>query len=135
MADLLFAFLTHSQSPSANEPCKKLLHRPHRNQGQDSGTQRNPNLLMLKALASSETIHTVNWDCLVNTRLLYGHQLHTRPVTIILQGVNMGVVLQKLDKQRESKELEQLLSPDNVTDMLNHFRMVPLLAVQVFILD
>ena len=53
----------------------------------------------------------------------------------MLQGVNMGVVLQRLDKQRESKELEQLLSPDNVTDMLNHFRMVPLLAVQVFILD
>ena len=90
---------------------------------------------MLKALASSETIQTVNWDFLVNTRLLYGHQLHTRPITTMLQGVNMGVVLQKLDKQRESKELEQLLSPDNVTDMLNHFRMVPLLAVQVFILD
>ena len=53
----------------------------------------------------------------------------------MLQGVNMGVVLQKLDKQRASKELEQLLSPDNVTNMLNHFRMVPLLAVQVFVLD
>ena len=61
--------------------------------------------------------------------------MHPRPITTILQGVNMGVVLQKLDKQRESKELEQLLSPDNVTDMLNHFRMVPLLAVQVFILQ
>ena len=90
---------------------------------------------MLKALASSETIQTVNWDCLVNTRLLQGHKLHPRPITTMLQGVNMGVVLQRLDKQRESKKLEQLLSPDNVTNMLSHFRMVPLLAVQVFVLD
>ena len=43
----------------------------------------------------------------------------------------MGVVLHRLDRQRESKELEQLLSPANVTKMLKHFRMTPLLAVQV----
>ena len=71
LAHLLFASHTHSQSPFANESHVKLLHHPHRNQGQDSGTQGNPNLLMLKALASSETIQTVNWDCLVNTRLLH----------------------------------------------------------------
>ena len=47
----------------------------------------------------------------------------------------MGVVLQRLDKQRASKELEQLLSPANVTKMLTHYRMLPLLAVQVFTLD
>ena len=47
----------------------------------------------------------------------------------------MGVVLQRLDKQRASKELEQLLSPANVTKMLNQYRMLPLLAVQVFNLD
>ena len=61
--------------------------------------------------------------------------MHTRPITIILQGVNMGVVLQRLDKQRASKELKQLLSPTNVTKMLTHYRMLPLLAVQVFTLD
>jgi len=46
------------------------------------------------------------------------------------QGVNMGVVLHRLDKQRQSQELKQLLSPKNVTTLLDHFRMVPLLAVQ-----
>ena len=54
---------------------------------------------------------------------------------IILQGVNMGVVLQRLDKQRESIELKQLLSPGNVTRMLDHYRLLPLLAGQVFNLN
>ena len=53
----------------------------------------------------------------VGPNVICEYKLLTPPtITFFSQGVNMGVVLHQLERQRQSKEMEQLVSPtSNVT--------------------